>query len=195
MAKDLSLAFESQPSRIEGPLTHLVTTQELRTDHSAADDQRGSSAADENALAEEQHQLRFPTPHEQTDANHHTLPKFDIVSPSESDEDADTSCLQFSHVWAYPCKLQTCPRYGKAWLSQSNFFNHLKNQQTHQDDEATRTRPGRKAQALLWRYETSLHDPPRQPPSFASREPEWIYSFRHADGTVRSGRTNQTWWL
>lgn len=54
----------------------------------------------------------------QAGANRDILPIFTPSPywPSDSDEDADTSGLKFGTVWAYPCKLETCPEYGKTWL-------------------------------------------------------------------------------
>lgn len=104
--------------------------------------------------------------------------------PSESDEDGDTLALGYGRVWAYPCKLLACPEYGKTWVRQSNFLNHLKDHQVHRDSDATKTRQGRRSQALAWRYETSMHDPPRTAPDFQPAEPKWDYSYRTRDGIL-----------
>ncbi|KAJ5737274.1 uncharacterized protein N7483_002500 [Penicillium malachiteum] len=42
--------------------------------------------------------------------------------PSEFDDKVDNADadLPSGHVWAYPCKLPSCPDYGKSWVLRSN---------------------------------------------------------------------------
>ena len=115
--------------------------------------------------------------------------------PSESDEDGDTSALGLDQVWAYPCKLASCPCYGKTWIRQCNFLNHLKDFQVHRENQATLTRAGRRQQALAWRYQTSIHDPPRKPPSFQPSEPVWNYSYRRRNGKLVQVHERPNAWL
>lgn len=60
--------------------------------------------------------------------------------------------------------LLACPEYGKMWVRQSNLLDHLKDHQVHQDNDATKTRLGRRSQALASRYETSMDDLLRNAP-------------------------------
>ncbi|KAF1358704.1 hypothetical protein EJ07DRAFT_166584 [Lizonia empirigonia] len=119
-------------------------------------------------------------------------PSFDPSVPSElNDEidDADPS-LPFGHVWAYPCKLTSCPDYGKTWGLRSNFLLHLVERDAH---KTTATTPAaRRAIEKEWWHTTDPNLPPRAAPDFRSREdPDehiWDYSFRDDTGKVVSGR-------
>jgi hypothetical protein len=117
---------------------------------------------------------------------------FDPTVPSElNDEldDADAS-LPSGHVWAYPCKLTSCPDYGKTWKLRSNFLLHLVEQDSH---NTTATTPAaRRTIEKEWRYTTDPNLPPRAAPDFRSREdPDehiWDYNFRDDTGKMISGR-------
>ncbi|KAH8747377.1 hypothetical protein BGZ57DRAFT_1019858 [Hyaloscypha finlandica] len=77
---------------------------------------------------------------------------------------------------AYPCKLPSCPNYGKSWGLRSPFLLHLQQREAHE--------------AL--RYTTDPDLPPRAAPDFRSREDAsehiWIYSFKDKNGRVITGR-------
>ncbi|XP_014550228.1 hypothetical protein COCVIDRAFT_63347, partial [Bipolaris victoriae FI3] len=112
--------------------------------------------------------------------------------PSESDDgvdNADTN-LPLGNVWAYPCKLPSCPDYGKSWLLRSNFLLHLKKEGAH--SIAATTPAARRMIEKEWRYTTDPHLPPRAAPEFRSREdPDehvWEYGFRDDTGRVIRGR-------
>ncbi|OIW23269.1 hypothetical protein CONLIGDRAFT_637718 [Coniochaeta ligniaria NRRL 30616] len=110
--------------------------------------------------------------------------------PSELDDEVDDAQLPVGQRWAYPCKLPSCPDYGKSWLLRSNFLLHLQESEAHGSSAAT---PAiRRAIELLWRYATDPHLPPRAAPDFRSREEpdEWVldYSFRDDRGKMIAGR-------
>ena len=114
----------------------------------------------------------------------------DSAVPSEYDDEVDDAALPCELVWAYPCKLFSCPDYGKSWKLRSNFLLHLWEQEAH---KATATTPAaRRAIEIEWRYATDPHLPRRAAPDFRSREdPDehiWDYSFKDATGKVISGR-------
>lgn len=112
-----------------------------------------------------------------------------IPVPSEYDDEADDACLLVGEVWAYPCKLPSCPDYGKSWLQRSNFLLHFKEQDAHR---TLSTPAARRAVELDWRYATDIHLPPRAAPDFRSREDPsehiWQYSFKDDIGKVISGK-------
>lgn len=106
--------------------------------------------------------------------------------PSELDDEVDDSDLSSRFVWAYLCKLPSCPDYGKTWNLRSNFHLHLQEQEEHRTSAAT---PGaRRAVEIDWRYTTDPYLPPRAAPGFRSREdPDeqvWNYSFKDGSGKV-----------
>jgi hypothetical protein len=105
---------------------------------------------------------------------------------SSSDEDGNTTELELGRIWAYPCKHPSCPYYGKTWTLQSNFLNHLKDFTIHRENEATKSRAGRRQCAREWRYETSLEEPKRLPPLFESNNEVWHYGYRSADAKMVS---------
>lgn len=112
--------------------------------------------------------------------------------PSENDDEVDNTDtdLPSGHVWAYPCKLPSCPDYGKSWLLRSNFLFHLQEQYSHKT--IMMTPAARRAIEKEWRYATDPNLPPRAAPSFFSREDpdehEWDYGFRDDTGKVIQGR-------
>ena len=110
--------------------------------------------------------------------------------PSELDDEVDDADLPDGLTWAYPCKLSSCPDYGKSWKLRSNFLAHLQDRKAH---EASATTPAtRRAIEIAWRYTTDPHLPPRADPDFRSREDldeqVWSYSFKGDKGNVISGR-------
>lgn len=106
--------------------------------------------------------------------------------PSEDDDEVDNTDadLPSGHIWAYPCKLPSCPDYGKSWLLRSNFLFHLQEQDSHKT--IMMTPAARRAIEKEWRYTTDPNLPPRAAPSFLSREDpdehEWDYGFRDDTG-------------
>lgn len=115
---------------------------------------------------------------------------FNSPVPSEFDDEVDDAELRAEHIWAYPCKLSSCPDYGKSWNLRSNFLLHLQEREAH---GTTATTPAaRRAIEIEWRYTTDPHLPPRAAPDFRPREdPDehiWVYSFKDDIGKVISGR-------
>lgn len=113
--------------------------------------------------------------------------------PSEVDDEVDGALLPHGEVWAYPCKLASCPDYGKSWQLRSTFLCHLQEQEAHM---ASATTPAaRRAIELKWRYVTDPHLPPREAPFFRSRaDPEehiWEYSFKDHTGKIVNRRGTQ----
>lgn len=110
--------------------------------------------------------------------------------PSELDDELDDANLPFGHIWAYPCKLPSCPDYGKSWNLRSNFLLHLHEREAHRT--ISKTPAERRAVELEWRYTTDPYMPPQVAPHFRSREhPDehvWNYSFKDDTGKVISGR-------
>jgi hypothetical protein len=110
--------------------------------------------------------------------------------PSEFDDEVDDDVLPPRHIWAYPCKLPSCPDYGRSWTLRSNFLFHLHEQEAHGSSATTPT--ARRAIEIEWRYATDPHLPPRTDPGFRSREhPDehiWNYSFKDGSGKVISDR-------
>lgn len=112
--------------------------------------------------------------------------------PSEFDDEVDNADaeLPFGHVWAYPCKLPSCPDYGKSWVLRSSFLLHLQEQYAHK--MTAMTPAARRTIEKKWRYTTDPHLPPRAAPDFPSREdPDehiWEYSFRNNTGKIITGR-------
>ncbi|KAL8889457.1 MAG: hypothetical protein Q9192_006018 [Flavoplaca navasiana] len=110
--------------------------------------------------------------------------------PSELDDEVDDADLPPGLIWAYPCKMPSCPDYGKAWQLQSNFLSHLNEREAHSAISTTPT--ARRAIEIDWRYATDPDLPPRVAPRFRPREdPEkdvWNYSFKDDLGRVVSGR-------
>jgi hypothetical protein len=109
--------------------------------------------------------------------------------PSEFDDEVDEASLPPGYEWAYPCKLSSCPDYGKTWLLRSNFLLHLQEQEAH-SKKAT-TVAARREIEKEWRYTTDPHLPPRAAPDFRSREdPDedvWNYSFKDSGGNIITG--------
>jgi hypothetical protein len=83
--------------------------------------------------------------------------------PSELDDEVDDTYLPVGHVWAYPCKLPSCPDYGKSWQLRSNFLLHLQEQDVHRILPTTPA--ARRAIEIDWRYTTDPYLPSR-PPTF-----------------------------
>ncbi|OCL08747.1 hypothetical protein AOQ84DRAFT_292525, partial [Glonium stellatum] len=90
--------------------------------------------------------------------------------PSEFDDEVDNgdADLPTGHVWAYLCKLPSCPDYGKSWSLRSNSLLHPHEQDAHMTTVATTA--ARRAIKKEWRYTTDSHLPPRAAPDFRSRE-------------------------
>ena len=89
--------------------------------------------------------------------------------PSELDDKADDAdaALPSGNVWAYPCKLTSCPDYGKTWGLRSNFLFHL----VEDSHKTTAMTPAaRRAIEKESRYTTDPDLPPRAAPDFRSRE-------------------------
>ena len=109
--------------------------------------------------------------------------------PSELDDEVDDAYLPVGQTWAYPCKLPSCPDYGKSWLLRSNFLLHLQEQDSHRT--LLTTPAARRAVEIDWRYTTDPYLPPRAAPDFRSREdPDehvWVYSFKDGNGKVVTG--------
>ncbi|KAF2472780.1 uncharacterized protein BDR25DRAFT_302436 [Lindgomyces ingoldianus] len=111
--------------------------------------------------------------------------------PSESDDEVDyaDTDLPLGNVWAYPCKLPSCPDYGKSWLLRSNFLFHLKEEDAHRT--AAMTPAARRIIEKEWRYTTDPDLPRRAAPEFCSREDpdEHVqeYGFRYDTGRVVRG--------
>src|SRR5687768_5502892 len=110
--------------------------------------------------------------------------------PSELDDGADDADLTFGCIWAYPCKLPSCPDYGKTWTLRSNFLLHLQEQEDHM--ASANTPATRRAIKIAWRYITDPNLPPRTAPYFCSQEdPDeqvWDYNFKDKNGNVIRGR-------
>lgn len=110
--------------------------------------------------------------------------------PSELDDEVDDADLTFGLVYAYPCKLSSCPDYGKSWSLRSNFLFHLQEEEAHKALAATPT--ARRAIEKEWRYTTDPHLPPRAAPNFRSREDPaehvWNYTFKDETGRVIPGQ-------
>ena len=111
-------------------------------------------------------------------------------TPSEFDDDFDNGGLPMGQIWAYPCKLTSCPDYGKSWTLRSNFLLHLYEGEAHKSMATTPA--ARRAIEIEWRYATDPTLPPRAAPDFRSRdEPDehvWTYSFKDEDGNVVDGK-------
>ncbi|KAK4244745.1 hypothetical protein C7999DRAFT_43624 [Corynascus novoguineensis] len=111
-------------------------------------------------------------------------------TPSELDDEVDNAYLPFGHIWAYPCKLPSCPDYGKSYTMRSNFLLHLQEREAH--GASAKTPAARRSIEIAWRYITDPELPPRAAPDFRSRQdPEeqiWNYSFRDQNGNVIAGR-------
>lgn len=111
------------------------------------------------------------------------------LTPSEFDDEVDESDIPPEHIWVYPCKLLSCPDYGKSWQLRSNFLAHLQDREAH---IITATTPAaRRSIELAWRYATDPDLPPRAAPGFRSREdPDeqvWDYGFKDDSGKVITG--------
>ncbi|PVH68495.1 hypothetical protein DL98DRAFT_564669 [Cadophora sp. DSE1049] len=79
--------------------------------------------------------------------------------PSELDDEVDDADLPLGHKWAYPCKLPSCPDYGRSWKLRSKFLLYLQETEAH---EALATTPAvRRAIEIDWRYTTDPYLPPR----------------------------------
>jgi hypothetical protein len=113
--------------------------------------------------------------------------------PSELDDEVDDADLPARHTWAYPCKLPSCPDYGKSWQLRSHFLLHLQEREAH--GTSATTPAARRAIEIDWRYTTDPHLPPRAAPDFRSREdPDeqvWNYGFKDNNGRVITGRGTQ----
>ncbi|KAJ8128708.1 hypothetical protein O1611_g4930 [Lasiodiplodia mahajangana] len=114
--------------------------------------------------------------------------------PSELDDEVDDALLPSGRGWAYPCKLSSCPDYGKSWRLRSNFLLHLQEREAHM---AAATPAARRAIEIEWRYITDPNLPPRAAPEFRPREdPQehiWTYSFKDNTGRMvqRQGTQKQ----
>lgn len=115
--------------------------------------------------------------------------------PSEFDDEADDALLPLGEVWAYPCKLTSCPYYGRSWQLRSQFLLHLQEQDAHQAHAVTAV--ARRAIELEWRYSTDPNLPPRRAPHFRPRtDPEeqvWTYGIKDGAGNIinRTGTQRQ----
>lgn len=106
--------------------------------------------------------------------------------PSELNDEVDDAELPVGQKWAYPCKLPSCPDYGKSWQLRSNFLLHLQESGAHGSATTPATR---RAIEIAWRYTTDPYLPPRAAPDFRSREgPAWDYHFKDNNGNVITGR-------
>ena len=114
--------------------------------------------------------------------------------PSEFDDEVDDADLPSGHVWAYPCKLPSCPDYGKSWNLRSHFLHYLQKREAHRTSATTPA--ARRAIEIDWWYTTDLYLPPRAAPDFRSREDPneqvWNYSFGDNNGRVITGRGTQS---
>ena len=110
--------------------------------------------------------------------------------PSEFDDEIDDADLPPGYIWAYPCKLSSCPDYGKSWQLRSNFMLHLMEQEAH--EPFAKTPAARRATELDRRYTTDPDLPPRAAPNFRSREDPrehiWTYSFKDVNGKTITAR-------
>jgi hypothetical protein len=126
-----------------------------------------------------------------TDSRHTmTTSNLNSLTPSEFDDEVDDAALSSGQIWAYPCKLLSCPDYGKSWRLRSNFLAHLQDQEAH---APTATTPAaRRSIELEWRYATDPHLPPRAAPDFRPQEdPEeqvWDYGYRDDTGKLITGK-------
>ncbi|UKZ83472.1 hypothetical protein TrVFT333_011281 [Trichoderma virens FT-333] len=113
--------------------------------------------------------------------------------PSEFDDEVDDALLPSGEIWAYPCKLTSCPDYGKSWLLRSEFLLHLHAQDAHKANATTAA--ARRAIELEWRYTTDPQLPPRQAPHFRSRaDPDeyiWEYGIKDRAGNIINRRGTQ----
>ncbi|KAF2476880.1 uncharacterized protein BDR25DRAFT_330863 [Lindgomyces ingoldianus] len=96
--------------------------------------------------------------------------------PSKIDDEVDDADLPSGHIWAYPCKLPSCPNYGK--------------QDAHVTTMTTTIARG--AIEKEWRYTTDPHLPPRAAPDFRPRddpdEHVWDYNFKDDTDKVIASR-------
>lgn len=110
--------------------------------------------------------------------------------PSELDDEVDDANISSGLVWEYPCKLPSCPDYGKSWRLRSNFLLHLQEREEH--GSSATTPATRRAIEIKWRHATNPDLPPRVAPDFRPREdPDeqvWDYSFKDDNGEVINGR-------
>lgn len=106
--------------------------------------------------------------------------------PSEYNDEADDALLPFGQIWAYPCKLASCPDYGNSWTLRSNFLLHLYQQEAHTESAATPA--ARREIEVNWRYATDPNLPPRRAPDFRSQtdpgEAIWYYSLKDLAGKI-----------
>ena len=109
-------------------------------------------------------------------------PPSSLPIPSELDDEADDAELPPGHMWVYPCKLPSCPDYGKSWQLRSNFLFHLMKQAEEHGASAT-TPAARRAIEMNWRYSAD-----RAAEGFRADEEVWEYSIRDGNGKVVSGR-------
>jgi hypothetical protein len=90
--------------------------------------------------------------------------------PSELNDEFDDAdaTLPSGYMWAYPCKLTSCPDYGKTWGLRSNSLFHLIEEDSH--NTTAMTPAARRVSEKEWRYTTDPNLPPRAAPGFRSRE-------------------------
>ena len=109
---------------------------------------------------------------------------------SELDDETNDADLPSGHIWAYLCKLPSCPDYGKSWNLRSNFLVYLQEREAH--GTVATTTGARRAIEIEWRYTTDPYLPPRAALDFRSREDPneqiWNYSFKDDTSKVITGR-------
>ncbi|KAH6646519.1 hypothetical protein BKA67DRAFT_579887 [Truncatella angustata] len=122
-----------------------------------------------------------------------TTKNTDLSVPSEFDDEVDDALLPPGRMWAYPCKLASCPDYGKSWQLRSNFLLHLQEREAH---IGATTPTARRAVEIEWRYPTDPDLPPRAPPEFRPQEDAdeqaWTYSFKNGTGRAIHGTCTQS---
>lgn len=79
--------------------------------------------------------------------------------PSKLDDEVDNAYLPVGHIWVHPCKLPSCPDYGKSWKLRSNFLLHFQEREAH--GTSATTPAARRAIEIDWRYTTDPYLPPR----------------------------------
>ena len=109
---------------------------------------------------------------------------------SEYYDEVFSAALFLRNIWAYPCKLPSCPDYGKSWLLRSILLLHLQEQNAHETTATTVAE--RRIMEDEWRYITDPNLPPLAAPNFRFREDTdehvWEYGFRDDTGKVIRGQ-------
>ncbi|PGH32042.1 hypothetical protein GX50_05167 [[Emmonsia] crescens] len=95
-----------------------------------------------------------------------TTSTFNLPLPPKLDDEVYDAELPSGCRWAYPCKLPSCPDYGKSWILRSTFLLHLQERDAHM---ATVTTPvARRASDTESRYTTDPYLPLRAASDFWS---------------------------